>query len=158
MMHNNRIKILLAILICCIFSCRQINVFEYNTTIPKQLWNLNFSATGSFKITDTASSYSIYLVLRHLDTYKYDNIWLDMGLAGPGDTLYHQKVNLTLASEANGWEGSGMNDIWEVRKLLNGQPRKFIKAGVYHFSINHIMRDNPLPGVLSAGLRVEKAP
>lgn len=156
-MNKSRFKIILAILICGFFSCRQINVYEFNTNIPDQQWNRNFSVSGSFKITDTTSSYSLYLVLRHLDAYKYDNIWLNVGLAGPGDSLFHQKVNLTLANDANGWEGSGMNDIWEVRKILNGQPRKFIKGGVYHFNISQIMRDNPLPGILSAGLRVEKA-
>ena len=156
-MNNSRFKIILAILICGFFSCRQINVYEFNTNIPDQQWNRNFSVSGSFKITDTSASYSLYLVLRHEDAYKYDNIWLNVSLSGPGDSINHQKVNLNLANDANGWEGSGMNDIWEVRKLLNGEPRKFIKGGVYHFSINQVMRDNPLSGILSAGLRVEKA-
>ena len=56
-----------------------------------------------------------------------------------------------------GWEGTGLNDIWEVRKLLVNRPRKFIKAGTYHYSIAQIMRDNPLEQVMSAGLRVQKA-
>ena len=156
-MYTRRFIILLSLFVCSFFSCRQINVYEFNTNIPKQQWNHNFSAKGSFKIADTSATYNLYLVLRHLDAYKYENIWLNVGLSGSGDSLYMQKLNLTLAKDANGWEGSGMNDIWEVRKLLNGQPRKFIKAGVYQFSINQIMRDNPLPGILSAGLRVEKA-
>ena len=71
--------------------------------------------------------------------------------------MFFQNINLTLANDANGWEGSGMNDIWEVRKLVNGQPRRFIKAGDYKFSITQIMRDNPLPGIMSAGLRVQRA-
>ena len=71
--------------------------------------------------------------------------------------MHFQHADLSLANDATGWEGSGMNDIWEVRKLLNGRPRRFVKAGEYRFSITQIMRDNPLPGIISAGLRVQKA-
>jgi gliding motility-associated lipoprotein GldH len=67
-----------------------------------------------------------------------------------------QKIDLKLGDDAMGWEGTGMNDIWEVRKLLNGEPKRFKKAGNYNYSISQIMRDNPLKNVMSAGLRVEK--
>lgn len=148
--------ILLFFLSIAIFSCRQINVFEKNTPIPNYKWQSNFAATGSFEITDTVSSYNLYIILRHTDAYQYNNIWLNVGLQSPGDTMYAQKLNLSLGSDAGGWEGTGMNDIWEVRKILNSQPRRFKKVGQYNFSILQIMRDNPLPGIMSAGFRIEK--
>ena len=138
-------------------SCKQVAVYEKNTSIPHYKWQQNFAATGTFIIKDTLSAYNIYIVIRHTDAYKYNNIWLNVGLQSPGDTMFFQNVNLELANDANGWEGTGMNDIWEVRKLVNGQPRRFIKNGEYKFSITHIMRDNPLPDIMSAGLRVQKA-
>jgi len=143
-------------IILFIGSCTQIELYEKNTTIPKFAWQHNFSAKGEFMITDTVSAYSIYLVLRHTDAYQYNNIWLNVGLQPPGDTMHFQKVNLQLGDDINGWEGTGMNDIWEVRKLLNGEPRRFKKAGKYSFTISQIMRDNPLLHVMSAGLRLEK--
>ena len=137
-------------------SCKQIDIFEKNTVIPNYEWKSNFIVSGSFKITDTISAYSICLVLRHTDAYKYNNIWLNIGLQPPGDSLIKQKVDLKLGDDANGWEGNGMNDIWELRKLLNGEPRRFKKAGEYHFTIAQVMRDEPLLQVMSAGLRIEK--
>ena len=139
-----------------IVSCEQIEMFEKNTVIPKYEWHSGFSATGDFMITDTVSAYSIYVVLRHTDAYQYNNIWLNIGLQPPGDTLHMQKVDLKLGDDANGWEGTGMNDIWEVRKLLNGQARRFKQPGKYHFSISQIMRDDPLLHVMSVGLRLER--
>lgn len=149
------------VIVSCAFllfaaSCKQTDVFEKNTVIPKYEWRSDFSATGDFVITDTVSAYSIYLVLRHTDAYKYNNIWLSIGLQAPGDTLFEQRVDLKLGDDANGWEGTGMNDIWEIRKLLNGRPRRFKQAGKYYFSISQIMRDDPLPNIMSAGLRIEK--
>ena len=143
---------------CCLFvsSCKQIDVFEKNTNIPNYEWQQNFSVKGDFLITDTVAAYSIYLVLRHTDAYQYNNIWLNIGLQPPGDSLHTQKINLQLGDDANGWEGTGMNDIWEVRKLLNGAPRRFKQPGKYSFSISQVMRNNPLLNIMSAGLRIEK--
>ncbi|HQW92238.1 MAG TPA: gliding motility lipoprotein GldH [Ferruginibacter sp.] len=160
MIRNCFIKLQILILAAagCLFtvSCSQIDVYEKHTVIPAYEWQNSFSATGDFLITDTVSAYSIYLVIRHTDAYQYNNIWLNIGLQPPGDSMYIQKVNLSLGDDANGWEGSGMNDIWELRKLLNGEPRRFKQAGKYQFTISHIMRDNPLLHVMSVGLRVEK--
>ena len=139
-----------------LLSCEQMEVFEKNTTIPGYKWKRDFEAKGSFIISDT-SAYNIYIVIRHTDAYPYNNIWLNVGLQPPGDTMHFQKLDITLGNDADGWEGAGMNDIWEIRKIINNQPRRFKKSGEYRFSIRHIMRDDPLPSVMSAGLRVEKA-
>lgn len=146
-----------ALFLLCLVSCKQVDLFEKNTPIPNYEWNNNFAATGSFTISDTLAAYNIFIVLRHTDAYAYNNIWLNVGLQSPGDSLFYQKIDLSLGSDATGWEGTGMNDIWEVRKLLNGQPRRFRKNGTYQFSIFHIMRDVPLKNIMSVGLRVEKA-
>lgn len=141
----------------CICSCGQVDVFEKNTVIPSYKWSPAFAATGTFDITDTLSAYNIYIVLRHTDGFKYNNIWLNVGLQSPGDTMFSQKVDLSLGKDPDGWEGTGMNDIWEVRKLLNSKPSRFKKSGEYKFNIEQLMRDNPLTDVMSAGLRIEKA-
>lgn len=138
--------------------CRQIDVYEMNTPIPKYKWQHSFAAPGTFIIKDTAASYNVSIVLRHTDAYAYNNIWLNVGLQSPGDSMYYQKIDLSLGNDAGGWEGAGMNDIWEVRKLLNSRSIRFKKAGTYHFRILHMMRDEPLENVMSAGLRVEKTP
>ena len=152
----NNILFFLPVLACSFFSCRQLDVFEKNTPIPHYRWKSNFSAEGSFIINDTLVPYNIYIVLRHTDAYMYNNIWVNVGLKAPGDTMYFQRLNLVLGHDATGWEGTGMNDIWEDRKLINRQPRRFIKKGEYKFSIKQAMRDDPLPGIMSAGLRVVK--
>jgi len=150
-------KLFIFISLVSVSACRQMDVFEKNTVIPGHSWDRSFGASGNFTISDTVSAYNIYIVLRHTDAYLYNNIWLNIGLQSPGDSMFFQKIDLSLGSDATGWEGTGMNDIWEVRKILNSQPRRFIKAGDYKFVIHQVMRDNPLRGIMSAGLRVEKA-
>ena len=152
---NKAVFYLIIIIIICIASCTQINVFEKSSNISGYKWQNNFAVTGKFNIDDTLSAYNLYLVLRHTDAYAYNNIWLNVGLQSPGDSLFFQKIDLSLGTDASGWEGTGMNDIWELRKPL-AQNKRFRKKGQYSFSIFQIMRDNPLPNIMSAGLRVEK--
>jgi len=144
------------IIIFSIFGCKQLDVFEKNTIIPKQAWKRDFPCSGTFTITDTSAYYQMYIVLRHTDAYEYNNIWLNVGLKSPKDTMYFQKVNFNLGDDNRGWYGSGMDDIWEIRCLLTNKPRKFIKPGEYKFEMFQIMRNNPLKNILNAGIRVEK--
>jgi len=67
-----------------------------------------------------------------------------------------QNLNLVLATDSKGWEGTGMDDIFEVRKSISSGPFSFKASGDYTFSIAQIMRENPLYYVLNIGIRIEK--
>ena len=54
------------------------------------------------------------------------------------------------------WLGTGMDDIIEHRITFNTLPIH-LKKGNYTFSLQQIMREDPLQHVLNAGIRVEKA-
>lgn len=136
--------------------CKTMDLYEKHIPIPAHEWKRETLLKGSFLISDTSSEYQLFLVLRHTDAYTYNNIWLNMGLQSPEDTMFVQKLNLVLGDDAEGWFGVGMNDIWEVRRPITNRPRKFVKQGTYNYSIAQIMRDNPLKQVMSAGIRVEK--
>ena len=156
--HFARPAIIFFSLLCCLSSCRNIDLFEKHTVIPDHQWKNAFPVTGSFNITDTVAAYHIYIVLRHTDAYNYNNIWLNAGFRAPGDTLVSQNINLSLGNDATGWEGVGLDDIWEVRKRVTAAPMRFKKTGEYSFHIAHIMRDDPLLHIMSVGLRLEKQP
>jgi gliding motility-associated lipoprotein GldH len=146
-----------AILCCTLLAgCSTLDIYEKNVTIPKQEWQYGFKPAFDFTISDTASLYNIFIVLRHTDAYRYNNIWLNVGSKFPGDTVHYQRIELTLGSDANGWEGTGMNDIWEVRKPITRGPVKLGRKGNYTFTLEQVMRENPLQHIMNAGIRVEK--
>ena len=140
----------------CFFSCAKIGVFEKTVPIPAQAWLYNYQPSFTFNITDTTASYNIFIVLRHTDTYAYNNIWLSVGSRAPGDTLHTQNISMELGNDAKGWEGNGMDDIYEVRKNITSGPVPFKKAGSYTFTLAQVMRENPLLHILNIGIRVEK--
>lgn len=131
-------------------------MFEKTVPIPSQAWFYDNKPSFTFHITDTSASYTIYIVLRHTDSYSYNNLWLIIGSQAPGDTMRSQNINLDLGNDTKGWEGTGMDDIFEVRKNITPGPVPFKKAGTYTFNISQIMRENPLRHILNVGIRVEK--
>ena len=140
----------------CFASCIKIDLFEKQSQIPSQQWYYNNVPQFTFNIEDTSSLYDVYIVLRHTDLYEYNNIWLRVGSTAPSDTIHYQNINLKLASDSKGWEGIGMDDIFEVRKIISPGPLAFKKSGDYSFSVAQIMRENPLNYILNVGIRVEK--
>ncbi|MBS1749687.1 MAG: gliding motility lipoprotein GldH [Bacteroidetes bacterium] len=137
-------------------SCKSADVFERNISIPSHQWGRAFKPEISFDISDTVSLYNIYITLRHTHAYRYSNIWLNVQFQLPGDTLSSQRVNVLLATNEKGWLGTGMDDIWDLRQLITPQPFRFSRSGKATFILEQIMRDNPLPDLLNAGIRVEK--
>jgi len=136
--------------------CGNINLYEKQVPIPSQQWYYDQVPEFTFTIDDTTSLYNMYVVIRHTDLYKYNNIWLNMGSQAPGDSTHFQKINLAIANDKSGWEGTGMGDIFEVRKSISPGPVSFQKAGDYTFSIAQIMRENPLMYIMNVGIRIEK--
>lgn len=148
--------IVTVIISVCFAGCSPINLYEKTVVIPSQAWYYNYVPSFSFNISDTAAAYNIYIVLRHTDSYQYNNIWLRLGTKAPGGTENSQNLDLALGSDTKGWEGQGMDDIFEVRKIITRGAVPFKKAGTYTFTVSQIMRENPLKHILNVGIRVEK--
>ncbi len=137
-------------------SCSHIDLYQKTADIPAQQWFYNNKPQFTIAIKDTTALYNVYVVLRHTDAFKYSNLWLSLGSKAPGDTMRYQNINLALSNDINGWEGTGMDDIFEVRKNITPGPVPFKKAGNYLFSVAQIMRENPLQHILNVGIRIEK--
>src|ERR1700761_1589948 len=135
-------------------------VFEKNIALPGQQWESNFRPTIDFNIKpdDTVYRYNVYLILRHTDAYNYNNIWIRGTVHQPGDTAARsERYDLLLATNEKGWLGSGMDDIFEHRVQIQ-QDTRFSHPGLYSFTLEQIMREDPLKHVLNVGVRIEKVP
>ncbi len=137
-------------------ACNRIDVYEKTVPFNIHEWAGSNQPSFQFSITDTTSLYNIYTVVRHDDAYHFNNLWLNVTIAAPGDTAKTQQVQLLLGDNTKGWLGSAMDDIIEHRILLTRNPIR-LKKGTYIFTLQQTMREDPLQYVLNAGIRVEKA-
>ncbi|MDE3234411.1 MAG: gliding motility lipoprotein GldH [Bacteroidota bacterium] len=136
-----------------IVSCNTLSVYERTSFFPSHEWKSSDSLSFSFNIADTTSYYNLYVVLRHEDAYRYKNIWFNIKVNGP-DSTFSFKREFQLADNTK-WLGNGMDDIIEHRMPFNEAPAK-LKKGAYTFTLQQIMREDPLQHVLNAGIRIEK--
>ena len=131
-------------------------VFEKNLNFDNHAWPSSVKPDIAFEITDTVSAYNIYIVLRHTDAYHFNNIYIRATVKEPGDPKGRTgDYDLQLATNDKGWIGTAMDDIYDARLLVQPKTR-FRKSGIYHITMEQLMREDPLKYVLSAGLRVEK--
>lgn len=140
-------------------ACSSIDLYERSVSIPGHSWKSDFKPSFTFTIKDTISSYQLFLILRHNDKYNFNNIYIHLNTKQPGeDTTRQGQYDLVLASNEKGWLASGMDDIYEHRIPLtqSGNQFYFKKAGNYTFTVEQIMREDPLKNVLNVGLRIEK--
>lgn len=142
-------------LMLSLWSCKQLDTFEQTVFFPAHQWASKNQPSFQFEIKDTISRYNIYVVIRHEDAYHFNNLWLNIITTAPSEKPITQKVNLQLANNSTGWLGSGMDDVFDHRIRITNSPIH-LKKGVYQFSLQQIMRENPLPAMLNAGIRVEK--
>jgi gliding motility-associated lipoprotein GldH len=148
--------IILILSLLFLAACGPINSFEKNVSIPGQEWARSFKPVVTFDITDTTSLYNVYMVIRHKNAYRFNNIWIKGTVLQPGDTaLRSRQYDLKLANDETGWLGKGMDDIFEHRVLIQERTR-FTTPGQYRFTLEQIMRDDPLKNVMDVGLRIEK--
>ena len=139
----------------CLASCTTVDLYEKTVRIPGHAWQKTFRPSFDFTIKDSNSLYQPYLVLRHNEKYNYNNIYINLYIQGPGqDTAQRSQLNLSLATNEKGWKATGMDDIYEHRIELDVP--KTLKAGNYKFTLEQIMRENPLQNVFDAGIRIEK--
>ena len=136
-------------------SCTTVDLYERSVTIPGHQWGRSFKPSFDFTIKDSSTPYRLFFILRHNEKYNFNNIFINVYVKGPGqDTVQKIQQNLVLATNDKGWLGTGMDDIYEHRIPLG--PDQGLKAGNYTFTIEQIMREDPLENVLNAGLRIEK--
>ena len=139
----------------CLSTCTTADLYEKTVSLPGHEWKSNYKPEFNFTITDTATPYEAFFVVRHTEKYNYNNIWINLYSQPPGDTLHQAQFELQLATNEKGWLASGMDDIYEHRIRLI--PPRQLRSGTYKLILENIMREDPLKEVLNVGIRIEKA-
>lgn len=146
--------ILLIITIFC--SCGDKNViFDESVIIPESFWNNEESPYFDVMIDDTVSNYAFYFNVRHLENYRYSNLYVFLHTTFPNGNRTNDTIECILAYPDGRWIGKGSGSMRNSQILLNNNLR-FPLKGNYHFEIEQAMREPVLKGIIDIGLRFEK--
>lgn len=151
---NRFVYVLLLILVSIVLSCRHIEVTERVADIPRHEWSKKTPAVVEMDITDTAT-YELYLLVRHTQQYRYNNLVARVAIQDTAShTLASFKVNASLVTASGKWAGNTIDDLYDHRIRLH--TRVALKRNRYRFSISQLMKDDPLPFILNAGIGLQK--
>ncbi|WP_066830154.1 gliding motility lipoprotein GldH [Rufibacter ruber] len=138
-------------------SCDTNRVFEENQDLPENQWPVNLAPVYTFEITDTTQRFNVYFNVRNAVHYPFYNLYLRHYLTAPNGELLNSYLHEMYLMDPKTGEplGSGAGDIFDhqFRALKNVT---FRQAGTYRLKLNQYMRQDPLPGIMSVGVRVEK--
>lgn len=129
--------------------------FEERTVIPEAEWAQENRVAFDVDIKDTISGYVFGLEFRHLENYRYSNLFVFLHARMPNGNLTHDTIECTLATPEGRWIGKGSGSMRDLRVPLNENLR-FPLKGMYHFEIEQAMREPVLKGISDIGLFIEK--
>lgn len=149
-------SLLIFLSVVCLTACDSSVVFEKNIKLDDNRWYIDNVIKLETEIKDTVSPMNLYINVRNAGGYQFSNLFIFLTTTTPENTKSRDTLELVLADESGKWQGDGMGDIWDNRILFK---KNFIfpLAGKYTFELEQAMRIDPLPQIMDAGIRIEKA-
>ncbi len=158
-MHRLRLltnSFLVFICLGCLVSCDSQVVFEKNIKLDDNRWAQGNVIRLETEIKDTLSPMNMYINIRNAGGYQFSNLFIFLTTTTPENVKARDTLELILADESGKWKGDGMGDIFDNRILFK-KNFHFPVKGTYTFELEQAMRVDPLPQIMDAGIRIEKA-
>jgi len=118
-------------------------------------WHSNNPAVFDVEITDANCLNNVSLMIRHADSYPYNNIFLFVTTTYPDGKIIKDTMEVVLANSRGEWLGSGAGDIFDFKAPIKKNV-KFPATGKYIFAFTQAMRTDPLPLIMDFGFEIEK--
>ncbi len=139
-----------------LLSCNRNVIYSKYITFENNEWSSKNKAVFDVDVTDVTNLNTISLMVRHADSYPYNNIFLFVTTKYPDGKTLSDTMELVLANNKGEWHGSGAGDIFDFKVPVK-ENVKFPQAGKYTFSFEQGMRIDPLPLVMDFGLEIKKS-
>ncbi len=153
-LHSAFLFGLATLLITAFTSCTS-DSFNKRTVIPEAEWRQENRIAFDVNIDDTIYGYAFGIGLRHMENYRYSNLFVFLHTRMPNGNLTHDTIECTLATPEGRWIGKSSGSMRDLLVPLN-ENLLFPLKGTYHFEIEQAMREPTLKGISDIGLYIEK--
>ena len=129
--------------------------FNKRTVIPEAEWSQENRIAFDVTIDDTLSPYAFGIGLRHLENYRYSNLFVFLHTTKPNGYRTIDTIECTLATPEGRWIGKSSGSMRDLNVPLR-EDLLFPLKGTYHFEIEQAMREPNLKGISDIGLYIAK--
>jgi len=150
--------LLIALFSCCMVACGPDYVYKAEQEIPNNgQWAYQDTLNFNFTITDTVAHYNFYLDIAHSDTFAFQNAYLNLYTRFPDGHRLTKLRSFDFFDVQGTPTGKCSGERCTMQTVLQ-ENAFFRETGDYVLTVAQSTRRNPLPGVYSVGLRLEKVP
>lgn len=154
-MSYRMLYIIPLLLLALLTSCDETRVYEKDVDLKSSQWASKDTLKFDVSIEDVNSK-NVYLNFRHSFDFGWRNVWVNLIIQFPNDSVYSLPVNIPLSQPDGQWYGKCTGSICNMQFPINElMDYRFSETGNYTISLAHEMREDPLLEVLSTGIRIE---
>ncbi len=146
-------KIIVLLLIAA--SCRPGRIHEEHRKMEHVAWKKHQDMTFEFEVEDVSASYDIYLAIRHVTIYPFDNLLVSTVLTTPGGEKRYTDYDFAIKDKDGNFLGEGLGDLWDINLPLRKR-FTFSEPGTCLIELENRMLKSITPGIVEIGLIVEK--
>jgi len=149
---------LLVLVVILFFSCDKKRVFDEYKSVGTA-WHKDSVVSFDLPELDSTKRYNLFVTLRDNNDYKFNNLFLIVGLELPNGFTKVDTLEYQMANPDGSLMGDGFSDIKESKLFLKEKVRF---RGKYKVNIKQAVRENgkvpgvtALEGITEVGFRIE---
>lgn len=150
-------RFFLGLIFLCVSACDPSRVYEANYDFPERYWAKEIQPAFKFNITHEGK-HNLYFNVRNESSFKNANIYFTYYLSDTTGQVLETKLTSEYLFDGKTGEPFGrtvLGDIFDHQLLISNID--FENTGTYIMKYEQFTREDSLSGILSVGLRVERA-
>lgn len=137
-----------------LISCNSDRIYSDYQTFDSNTLHKDSLVKFDVEISDTSQFYDIKILVRVLDLYPNENLWLFVNTSN-SQIVQKDTINCLLFDQKGKCLGDALGGVYDY-EIPFKQEVKFYKPGIYTFSLMHGMRMDILPQISQLGIIIEK--
>lgn len=151
---------LISLLISFLLTACQGNICYHSyQPVPQAGWKRNDTLSYPIHSLPNTGYYNIQIGIRHLESYPYKDIWLEINHNLKESTIFQKDtLHLYLADKNGNWYGNGIGGLlqYTTDDILRIHLQE--KSNQSSISIIHLMNDSLLQSIHDIGIQLQQIP
>ena len=136
-------------------ACNKGKIYEKRQQFDNYTWNRFKPLFFEVPIKDREIEYNVYLTLRHITQYPYDDLKINLTIYSPTGEERTTMHTFLVKDKSGKFLGAGAGDLWDLKLLVKGK-YYFNEEGKYKFQIDNLMDYYDIVGLADLGILIEK--
>ncbi len=139
-----------------LLACNPNRIYKsHEKNLPNHRWHKDNVLEFNPNITDTVSSYRVYLALRHVYGFQHPGMKVKVTTITPSGQKETKTYTFPVFGKEQQYLSDCSGDICDLETVIE-EGLVFKESGKYQYLIEHNMDVDPVRNVMSFGLIIEK--